>query len=494
MGVNDKNTSETKVVNRATALTYGLIAVILVIAYIIEGLKGRRSLGYLAVFFGIVLLPAIINTIYEVKNPENKFTKFFLPLGYLILYGFVLFTGNTLATYAYIIPFFMIFPLYHNWKYTGIYGGTAILLNIIFSITQFLQGKGSDPDFITDSEIQLAIIILTSIFGFITSYIDTQMVERRMNALKEEKLASETMLSKIKSLSLLAEEKANHVDKMAEELKNSAISTKDAMDQVCTGSDSAAETVQEEMLQLDTMSNDLDNIADAVSIFKNNVLKQDQIIESGNKNIKDLKNASQKTIATSASTTEAMNTLITKINKIDEVVKIIEKIASQTNLLSLNASIEAARAGESGRGFAVVADEIRTLSEQTKESLQQIKSEMDAIVHSSNQVSSDMNNLNRIFAEQNDIVTNTASIFENISVSSNEMKKECETIADSMNQIQSIKSEIVSSISNVGAVSEEVTANAQNTLELSEQNIQNIELLDKDVAELNKMIGELNQA
>ena len=105
-----------------------------------------------------------------------------------------------------------------------------------------------------------------------------------------------------------------------------------------------------------------------------------------------------------------------------------------------------------------------------------------------------MNNLNQIFTEQNDIVTNTASIFENISVSSNEMKKECETIADSMNQIQSIKSEIVSSISNVGAVSEEVTANAQNTLELSEQNIQNIELLDKDVAELNKMIGELNQA
>lgn len=78
---------------------------------------------------------------------------------------------------------------------------------------------------------------------------------------------------------------------------------------------------------------------------------------------------------------EAMKRINETSQMIGSVITEIEDIASQTNLLSLNASIEAARAGDAGRGFAVVADQIRTLAEQSAKAAVNTKELIESSIH-----------------------------------------------------------------------------------------------------------------
>lgn len=113
---------------------------------------------------------------------------------------------------------------------------------------------------------------------------------------------------------------------------------------------------------------------------------------------------------------DAMRTIDEKSKEIIKVVKTIEDIASQTNILSLNAAIEAARAGMDGKGFAVVAEEVRMLAGQSAEAARStayLIGETVAAVETGSQIS-DMTNqaLQEVVASAKNVSDAVSSIFE----------------------------------------------------------------------------------
>lgn len=114
--------------------------------------------------------------------------------------------------------------------------------------------------------------------------------------------------------------------------------------------------------------------------------------------------------------------------KTTEVLNFIKKIASQTNLLGLNASIEAARAGNAGRGFDVVANEIRKMSINTTDSTDKIAKVLSGIEKSVNTISGGIKEANVIFQEQ-------IAAIEEITASMTELHSTVKTIEKLSEQI-----------------------------------------------------------
>jgi len=277
-------------------------------------------------------------------------------------------------------------------------------------------------------------------------------------------------------------------------------------------------TMEQVTVNINKLSGQVDNQTGAVSQASSaieemiaNIQSVSATLAKNVENVHALQEASETGKASLQDVASDIQEIVRESEGLLEINAVMENIASQTNLLSMNAAIEAAHAGESGRGFAVVADEIRKLAESSSEQsktigdvLKKIKASMDKITRSTDNVLNKFEAIDhgvKTVAEQEEVIrrameeqghgsrqvlgasSQVGDITQQVRGSSIEMLEGSkEVIAESKN-LEKATQEITNGINEMAAGAEQVNRAVNTVNDLSGRTQENISMLTRAVSQ-----------
>lgn len=306
------------------------------------------------------------------------------------------------------------------------------------------------------------------------------MAERFLNVTKQIRSSSDVMLGNSDTLAAVADSTNNSINEVSraiEDVANGATSqANDTQD--------AASNIAEMGASIETIVNDINDLASAA--------------EHSQKTSRRAETAMEELIGISMETRESVERIVkqSEINvsaasRIQEVVNVISDIASQTNLLSLNASIEAARAGEQGRGFGVVALEVGKLADDSSRSAAEIEEIIKELVENISETSDLTTMLSDNAKNQIDKLEATRKDFDTMLDNVNKMFENTLAVQDEIKKINEIRRNIEGIVENLSALSEENAASSEQTTASANMVVASMEQLSASTQEISSLATEL---